>query len=289
MKTMLATLFLALGALAQDVPREYALLNRHYHDGETLKYRMKGTNERWQYEIQAEALVKKDQNGKYTEEYAWSNLMSGGAAMPLSAASLQFRQALSLDPDKPPAIPDLSKVQPMLIGPITDLLTFYVDLWLAARSGQLSHAGDHVYQKMGTPASWADGNYVVLGEDSIDFDITLTDVDRTNAVATLVVKHVPPEQPAVHLPADWMREPVADTRNNWVDVQKRDGEFVAAVGKETFEVRMKVSLADGKILSGTIENPVKAKERDCEDAAFTKCGAARPHEIMRRIEITLER
>jgi hypothetical protein len=232
--------------------------------------------------------VKKDANGKYTEKYAWSNLMSGGAAMPLSAASLQFRQTLSLDPEKPPAVPDLSKVQPMLIGPMTDLLTFYADLWLAARTGKLSHPGDHAYQKMGIPASWADGNYVVLGEDSIDFDMTLTDVDRQNGVATLLVRHVPPEQPAVHLPADWMREPVADTKNNWMDVQKRDGKFVAAVGKETFDVRMKVSRADGKILSGTIENPVKAKERDCEDAAFTKCGDPRPHDILRRIEIALE-
>jgi len=108
-------------------------------------------------------------------------------------------------------------------------------------------------------------------------------------VATLLVRHVPPEQPAVHLPAEWMRELVADTKNNWVDVQKRDGKFVAAVGKETFDVRLKVSLADGKILSGTIENPVKAKERDCEDAGFTKCGDPRSHEILRHIEITLER
>jgi len=288
MITRLAPLLFAMSALAQDVPADHALLSRQYHDGETLKYRMKGTNERWQYEIQAAGVVKKDQNGKYTEEYAWSSLMSGGAAMPLSAASLQFRELLSLDPEKPPSVPNLSTVQPILIGPITDFLTFYVDLWLAARAGKLSHPGDHVYQKMGIPASWADGNYVVLGEDSIDFDMTLTDVDRQNQVATLLVKHVPPEQPAVHLPADWMREPVADTKNNWVDVQKRDGKFVAAVGKETFDVRMKVGLADGKILSGTIENPVKAKERDCEDAAFTKCGDARPHDILRRIEITLE-
>ena len=289
MMTRLAPLLIAMGALAQDIPAGHALLSRRYHDGETLKYRMRGTNERWQYEIQAAGVVKKDQNGKYTEEYAWSNLLSGGAAMPLSAASLQFRQVLSLETEKPPAIPDLSKVQPLLIGPITDLMTFYVDLWLAARSGKLSHPGDHVYQKMGIPASWADGNYVMLGEDSIDFDMTLTDVDRQNQVVTLLIKHVPPEQPAVHLPVDWMREPVADTKNNWVDVQKRDGKFVAAVGKETFDVRMKISLADGKIVSGTLENPVKARERDCEDAAFTKCGDPRPHEILRRIEITLER
>ena len=78
MITRLAPLLFAMGALAQDVPADHALLSRHYHDGETLTYRMKGTNERWQYEIQAAGVVKKNQNGKYTEEYAWSNLMSGG-------------------------------------------------------------------------------------------------------------------------------------------------------------------------------------------------------------------
>ncbi len=49
-----------------------------------------------------------------------------------------------------------------------------------------------------------------------------------------------------------------------------------------------MSLADGKILSATMENPVKTVERTCDDEALTKCGEAKPHEIMRRIEIALE-
>jgi hypothetical protein len=73
----------------------------------------------------------------------------------------------------------------MLIGPITDLLTFYSDLWLADRMGKLSHAGDHFYQNHGTPASWADGNIVVIGETSIDFDVTLADINPSDKVATL--------------------------------------------------------------------------------------------------------
>jgi hypothetical protein len=63
----------------------------------------------------------------------------------------------------------------------------------------------------------------------------------------------------------------------------------APPGQAPLDVRMKVSLADGKILSGTIDNPVKARERDCSDAGFSNCGEARPHEILWRIEIALER
>jgi hypothetical protein len=42
---------------------------------------------------------------------------------------------------------------------------------------------------------------------------------------------------------------IADTPNNWVEVEKRaEDKYVAEVGKETFEVRIRVSLANGKIL-----------------------------------------
>jgi hypothetical protein len=172
-------------------------------------------------------------------------------------------------------------------GPITDLLTIYSDLWLAGKMGNLSQAGDHAYQEVGTPASWADRNYVVLGEDSIDFDITLVQVDAARDVAILLIRHVPPKKPQVKLPAVWMREPVADTPNNWVNVTRKAGKYVAEVGKETFDVQLTISLVDGKILSGTIENPVRAQERDCQDAELTNCGAPHPHQILRHIEVSL--
>jgi hypothetical protein len=273
---------------AQDVSH-HGPLTRRYKEGERLTYQMKASNENWRYEIQAAGIVKKDSSGKYLEEYAWSHLISNGATTTLSSTSAQFRQILSLDPDVNPSIPNLSVVSPSLIGPITDLLTFYADLWLTTRDDQLTHSGDHVYRKHGTPASWADGAFIVLGEDSIDFDITLTSLDESARAATLLIRHVPPEQPQVRLPAAWMREPVAATPNNWVQVMKKDGAFVAAVGKETFAVQLKVSTEDGKILSGAIENVVDARERDCTDAAFTNCGNPRPHHILRKVEIALDR
>jgi len=272
--------------LGQEAPA--GLLARRYHDGEKLAYHMKGQNEQWSYQIQASGVVKRDANGRYVEEYAWSNLTSDGAPFKLNDATLKFHQLVSLDPAAPPSIPSLAQVQPILIGPITDFMTFYADLWLAIRTGKLNHAGDHFYQKQGTPASWADGNYTVLGEDSIDFDMTLTEITESNNMATLLVRHVPPEQPQVKLTAAWMREPVGDTPNNWVNVTKRGAKYVAEAGQETFDVEMKVSLADGRILWGSLHNPVKARQRECVDAALTDCGDSKSHDILRHIEISLE-
>ena len=263
------------------------LLTRHYKEGQKLNYVMKGSNAGWNYEIKASGVVKKNAKGELVEEYAWSDLKSN-APMTLNQASLDFRQILSLYPETPPSIPDLSKVQPLLIGPITDMLTIYSDLWLAIKQGTLTHVGDHAYVKLGIPASWADGNYVILGQDSIDFDFLLKGIDDANHTATLLVRHVPPQSPQVKLPADWMQAHVADTANNWVDVKKENnGKYDAEVGKETFDVEIKISLEDGKILSATIDNPVKAIKRECTDAALSNCSTAEPIEIHRQIEMHL--
>src|SRR6266446_4906661 len=221
---------------------------RQYHEDDTLTYRMKDISEGHGYEIQATGVIKKDRNGNYIEEYVWSDLVMDGTPRPLSSRSAQFRQVLSLDPNHVPSIPDLTQVDRVLIGPITDLLTFYSDLWLVLRSGKLAHSGDHLYQEHGTAASWADGKYVVLGEDSIDFDISIKEVNELKRAARLQIRHLPPKQPQVKLPAAWMRQPVADTPNNWVNVTKIAGTYKAAVGKETFDVELDVSLIDGKIV-----------------------------------------
>lgn len=86
-----------------------------------------------------------------------------------------------------------------------------------------------------------------------------------------------------------MRLPVADTPNNWVMVTKtRDG-YVASVGKETFDVELRLALADGKLLSATMDNPVTRVTRDCSDAALTQCGEPRPNPVRRRIAMSLLR
>ena len=292
MKMLAVWLVVCGGAatLAGQVPTQsHDPLQRQYHEGEALVYRMTAVNEAWHYTIQADGVVKKDATGAYYEEYRWSNMQSGGQPMQLSAETAAFRQRLSLDPNQNPSGPDLTKVDPRMIGPITDFMTFYVDMWLANKVGQLKKVGDHFYFRNPMPASsWADGTHVLIGESAIDFDMTLKTVDAAAGTAVLVVKHVPPEKSAVKLPAAWMQTPVGDLPNNWVGVQKeQDGRYTASVGEENVNVEIKVSLADGKILSATMDNPVKTIERTCEDLALTKCGEAKPHDILRKVEIVL--
>jgi len=264
-------------------------LTRQYHESEKLGYHMRATNKgRYSttaYEADVNCTVKKDAAGIFSEECAWSNLVVNGKSVELSAAAQNLRQTLSLDANATPTVPDLSQVIP-LIGPITDLLTFYSDLWLANKLQQLHRVGDHFYFARGTPNSWADGNYVLLGQDSIDFDLTLAE-KNDQGVATLVVRHVVPKEPQIKLGADWMKTPVADTPNNWVEVEKSgDGKFSAEIGKETFDVQVKVA-GDGKILSATLDNPVEVLERDCTDADLTHCGDPARYQIKRQIELTL--
>jgi len=46
-----------------------------------------------------------------------------------------------------------------------------------------------------------------------------------------------------------------------------------------------VSLGDGKIISGKIDNPVEVLERNCSDLTLTVCGAPVRYQILRQIEI----
>lgn len=287
--TALAVLLVSTLVSAQMPAPGDGPLTRHYREGETITYHMTATNEEWHYTADASGTTKKTASGSYIEEFRWTGMTSNGQPITLMPAMVQFREPLSLDPNWPPPMPDMSKVDPKMVGPITDLMTFYVDLWLVNKIGILRHAGDHLYVPSPQTGSWADGTKVLVGKSHIDFDLNLQSIDQVKQTAVVLIHHVPPFHPNLHLPAEWMQAQVANTANNWVQVTKtKDGKYEAAVGKETFDVTIIVSTADGKILSASMENPVVTSERLCDDAALTKCGAAHAHTIYRHIEIALK-
>ena len=264
-------------------------LTRHYRDGETLTYHMTATNEDWHYTADASGTTNKTASGSYIEDFRWTGMTSNGQPITLAPAMAQFRQPLSLDPNWTPSMPDLSKVDPKMVGPISDLMTFYVDLWLMNKIGIMQHPGDHFHMPSPQDGSWADGTQVLIGKDCIDFDMNLQSIDPVKQIAVVQVHHVPPSHPNLQLPAGWMQAAVADTANNWVEVTKtKDGKYEAGVGKETFDVLITISTADGRILSANMENSVVISGRECDDAALTRCGVAQQHTIHRHIEIALE-
>jgi hypothetical protein len=266
-------------------------LHRQYREGERLTYHMKAMNESWRYEIDAKGVVKKNASGQFFEEYQWAHMTSNGEPVSLAQSVGDYRQKLTLDPSQIPSGLDLTKVDQKLVGPITDMMTFYADLWLANKLGVLKNAGDHFYFKNPMPpSSWADGSHVLVGEDAIDFDMTLKSVDVAAGTAVVEVKHVPPKDSVLPFKASWMREPVAAGANNWVQIVKNsEGKYEAAVGLETFAVNLTVSTADGHIVSATMENPVTTTERLCDDERLTTCGAPKRHEILRKVELAMAR
>lgn len=275
-----------IGSLAHAISSA-GLLDRRYQNGERLTYFMKGSNNDWTYRVRLTAIVKRGAAGKFIEEYAWSDLVSNGVPQPLTTASQDFRQVVTLAGGSPFTFPDLSKVQPALIGPITDLLTFYADLFLATHAGQLREPGDRFFFANPIASSWADGTRVLVGEDSIDFDIQLTGIERSRDVATLLVKHVPPKEPKIRIPTNWMLEPVADTPNNFVQVRRQGDSYIGSAGKETFDVELTISLSTGQIVRASMDNLVDATQRECTDAELTACGERRPDRTFRHIEMSL--
>ncbi len=263
---------------------------RHYRLGEQLIYHMKGINQSGKnvrrYSIDAVGDVKKDSAGTFYEEYKWRNLIVNGKQETLTQSSKKFRQFVSLEKGYKLSIPGLGKVQPNLIGPIVDFLTFYADLRLAMRQNGLVHPGDHVYVKDNKPNSWADGHRVLLGQDAIDFNIALKSINLDNHTAEFIIRHVPPSRPDVKLPAAWMHKPVKNTPNNWVQIVKiPGGKYYASVGKEIFNVQMKISLLSGKIITASLDNKVYTENRICSDPKLLHAGKPNYGTIIRKIEI----
>jgi hypothetical protein len=274
-----------LSARAQAPPGLFA---RRYVAGEELHYVMEATNENRQhllrYHAQADGVVGRDSLGRFVEQFEWSHLVRNDTVVNLLPGSAAVRQRLTLAPEY--MIPlDIRAAHPRLVGPVLDLLTFYVDLWMAAKL-PLAHAGDHFAFPGSGSSSWADGRILIIGEDAIDFDVTLTAVDSAGGMAKLTVRHVPPAQARVHLPADWMKVAAYDSPNNWVEVTRTpDGGYVASIGRETFDVTLTVNLNDGRLLSADMDNPVDVLERVCSDSALSTCGEPVRYRIFRRIAL----
>ena len=198
--TTLSVLLASTLVIAQT-PAPSGPLTRHYQDGETLSYHMTATNEDWHYAADASGTAKKAANSSYAEEFRWTGMTSNGQSVTLTLPMGEYRQSLSLDPAMMPSGPDLSKVDPKMVGPILDLMTFYTDLWLVDKVGILQHAGDHFYLPGPQANSWADGTRVLVGKDRVDFDLNLDSIDPVEHKALVVVHHLPPSHPNLGFPA----------------------------------------------------------------------------------------
>ena len=284
---LIAPLTLSTSAvIAQKTSNDLGGLQRRYTEGAVSHYVMTGNNDGREYTIRATDTVKRGPDGRFYEEIGWSDYVSN-TPQALEPASLALRQTVSLDdPVSYMKVPNLAGIQPALIGPITDTLTFYSDLLLAIKS-KLTNKGQKAYVSRSAPNSWADGQRILLGQDVVDFSLTVLSVSPTDHIETLLVRHLPP--PALHIqqPAKWMEDGHPATPNNFVQVSKEQDGFVAETGRETFDVQLMIDSRDGRILSATMHNPVLLRTRTCKDRELTQSGSETPRSILREITFRL--
>ena len=69
-------------------------------------------------------------------------------------------------------------------------------------------------------------------------------------------------------------------------VSKNRNGYTASVGKETFDVELRVAIADGRLLLATLDNPVTAITRECTDQGLMQCGPPRPSPVLRRVTMS---
>ena len=256
-------------------------LARRYTEGETLNYRITGAgvNNGPGYYGEAASTVKKSAEGVFYEELKWSKVRELGQEVKLPE---DFRQYVSLEPAFKHVMPGL------MYSPFLDSFNFYVDLMLAIKQPAIRKPGDRAYIKRSLPNSWAYGATLV-GYDCIDFDITFTELNEPSGTAAVLVKHVPPPAGcSTKPPADWMNKPVMDTANNFFQVKKTsEGKYSVMVGKEFFNVDVRLALPSGRILSAVMYNPVEGIAKVCSDEKLSDCGAPEKFSLVRNITMEL--
>src|SRR5689334_21068695 len=123
-------------AACVELSAQERLLSRRYVEGDRVQYLMRAQNSGTTYEVRITGTTKMTSDGRFVEEFVWSDMVRNGAPLALPDTSLAFRLAITLAGGAPFEFPDLSKARG-LIGPVTDLMTFYSDLFLAMHQGAL--------------------------------------------------------------------------------------------------------------------------------------------------------
>ncbi|MGM0601170.1 MAG: hypothetical protein ACQETH_15275 [Candidatus Rifleibacteriota bacterium] len=279
----------------------FAFPHRGYQQGEIFHYKMDGSNDGHIYSAISRHQVLK--TGKvWTEKITWISLIYDGKKIDLSSMK-DFEFFLSLDPDFNFAIPDITKIKPairnQILGPIFDLMTFYVDLNPALFQDKLEEikTGKAIRLPYNQPSSWADGHYHVLAEDCLDFIVTYRDLNKL--LSMLRVEHVPPKSDLrINLPEPWMRKPVVKGKNNnWVQVSRMPdkNKFAVSYGYEYFDVHLCIDKKDGKIVYANLYNPVERLCGTCREitrengkiTGLKSCSEFKPLHTFRNISIKL--
>lgn len=192
---------------------------------------------------------------------------------------------ISLHPDGSLALPPLR--EPAMVGPISDLTTFYVAISPSIGIDTLTKVGDEHVMPEAVRGVWTVLPHTPLGEDCIVPRVKITHLD-VNTV-TFHTAFEPPSTPCLEPLGPWMREPVDGTRpNNFRQVTADpSGTRIVMWGREAFTTECRVERPSGRILVASMENTLTLKVRVGCDATLESCAGEFPTTIRRTVKLKL--
>ena len=185
------------------------------------------------------------------------------------------------------ALPDIAGWDMAVVGPVTDLLTFFVAISPQAGIDSVSQVGQTCVLPEAPVASWANGESIPVGQDCIQISVTLKEIHEDTAV--FETRFMPPEEAGLEMLKPWMDESVvAGTPNNFQQQMSMGDAAAVMWGREEFVVTSTVRRADGMLLSATMSNELQLKMKIGCSSELESCKHEIPLHIRRELSLELQ-
>ena len=269
---------------------------RVYSPGKEYRYRMVRSyfeNGKFKREEVAESIHVVAKEPPLSERIAFDRLSrtQDGKTDDLSEAIAKFPAwDVSLSPTDGGvglALPDILGWDMAVVGPVTDLLTFWVAISPQAGIDKVSKVGQSYVLPEAPVASWANGVDIPVGQDCIQISITLKELGESTAV--FETRFMPPEEASLKMLKSWMDESVVEGTPNNFQQQMSMGEAAMVMwGREYFVVTSTVRRADGMLLSATMSNELQLKMKIGCSSELQACKHEVPLHIRRELSLELQ-
>lgn len=179
-------------------------------------------------------------------------------------------------------LPDLGTIDPRLVEPVTDVITFFVAVSSGAGIANVQRAGDRYALPTPVVGRWAHGKETPVGEDCIAVSIMLREI--TSETATYVTAFEPPTERCLTPALPVMEAPIGQGPNNFQQVMVSAVDRAAMWGREQFVVTTVVRRSDGTILEATMDNQLVLRTRlGCADETLQRCQMEVPMRLQRKL------
>ncbi|MGH9657136.1 MAG: hypothetical protein ACRD96_01255 [Bryobacteraceae bacterium] len=214
------------------------------------------------------------------ERVRWTGLVGSDGVDYGEAARKAGTMELSLHPAGPLELVKPAG-NPRMVGPVTDLYTFFFAVSPRAGVTRAEGPGDVYVRPEPVMGDWSDGEQFLIGQDRTEVRIKLVSREPRLVYETAFV---PPAAGGLEMARDWMREPVCGPAPNNFQMVRRQGEqFVVLWGCEEFTTRTEMD--SGRIERATMNNVLRWRMRVCMDRELGRCFDQPNLSRRRRVEL----